>query len=46
MDITSPELKRQNISRVFHEIYKGKTVSKNTLAKNLNLSLPTVSGAL
>lgn len=46
MDITSSELKRQNISRVFHEIYEGRTVSKNTLTRNLNLSLPTVSGAL
>ena len=46
MDITSSELKRQNISRVFHEIYEGRAVSKNTLTRNLNLSLPTVSGAL
>ena len=46
MNITSSELKRQNRSSIFHEIYNGKAVSKNDLSRNLNLSLPTVSGAL
>ena len=46
MNITSSELKRQNRSNIFHEIYNSKAVSKNDLAKSLNLSMPTVSGAL
>ena len=46
MSITSSELKRQNRSNIFREIYNGKAVSKNDLAKRLNLSMPTVTGAL
>ena len=46
MNITSTELKKRNYSLVFHYIYERKTVSRNDIAKDLNLSIPTVINSL
>ena len=43
MNAAVAELKKENFSNVFHEIYKKKNTSKHEIARNLNLSLPTVS---
>lgn len=43
MNVSSKLLKQEKKKKIFMEIYKNKAVSKNTVLKKLNYSLPTVS---
>lgn len=43
MNFSSTVQKQEKRSNIFIEIYQNKTVSKNTIVKNLNYSLPTIS---
>ena len=41
--ITSLEIKRTNRNNIFTSIYQARQISKQQLAENLNLSLPTIT---
>ena len=41
--LTSTDLKKINRSKVFENIYNNKITSRQTIATDLNLSLPTVN---
>ncbi len=43
MNISSTLLKQENKKKIYTEIYRNRTVSKNTIMKNLNFSLPTIT---
>lgn len=43
MNVSSTILKQENRKKIYAEIYKNRMVSKNTILKNLNFSLPTIT---
>lgn len=43
MNVSSKILKQEKKKKIFMEIYKNKSVSKNSILKSLNYSLPTIS---
>lgn len=43
MNTSSTQLKQENKKKIYREIYTNKSVSKNTILKELNFSLPTIT---